>query len=60
MAFETYKLDALQYRTLPSFSWDALLKLSQVELNLTSDPEMYLFLENSEVASQQLIADMRE
>jgi hypothetical protein len=47
MAFETYKLDVLHYRTLPSFSWDALLKLSQVELDLVSDPEMYLFLENS-------------
>jgi hypothetical protein len=38
MAFETYKLDVLHYRTLPSFSWDALLKLSQVELDLISDP----------------------
>jgi hypothetical protein len=47
MVFETYKLDVLHYRTLPSFSWDALLKLSQVELDLISDPEIYLFLENS-------------
>jgi hypothetical protein len=44
MALKTYGLDPAHYRTLPRFSWDAVLKISNVELDLISDPE---FLENS-------------
>jgi hypothetical protein len=47
MALKNYGLDPAHYRTLPIFSWDALLKLSGVKLDLISDPEIYLFLENS-------------
>jgi hypothetical protein len=47
MALKNYGLDPAHYRTLPGFSWDALLKLSGVKLDLISDPEIYLFLENS-------------
>jgi hypothetical protein len=43
---EFYGLDAAQYLTLPSFSWDALLKLTNVKLELISDPQMFLFFEN--------------
>jgi hypothetical protein len=42
---EYYKLDPAQYLTLPSFSWDALLKYTKIELELISDPEMFLFFE---------------
>ena len=44
---EFYGLDAAQYLTLPSFSWDALLKLTNVKLELISDPQMFLFFENN-------------
>ena len=47
MALKTYGLDPAHYRTLPGFSWDALLKTTSVTLDLISDPEIYLFLENS-------------
>jgi hypothetical protein len=47
MAIKTYGLDPAHYRTLPDFSWDALLKHSGIQLQLISDPEMILFLENS-------------
>jgi hypothetical protein len=47
MAIKTYGLDPAHYRTLPGFSWDALLKHSGIQLQLISDPEIFLFLENS-------------
>ena len=40
-----YELDPLWYYTAPGLSWDALLKHSKVELELLSDPDMLLFLE---------------
>ena len=42
-----YKLDPTYYLTAPSLSWDAFLKVSKIELELISDYEMYLFIEQS-------------
>ena len=42
-----YQLDACHYMSLPGFSFDAALKYTEVELDLMSDPDMYLFMENS-------------
>ena len=42
-----YKLDPKYYITLPSFSFDAMLKLSRVELELLTCPDAYLFLESA-------------
>jgi hypothetical protein len=47
MALKNYGVNPAHYRTLPGFSWDALLKLSGMKVDLISDPEIYLFLENS-------------
>jgi len=47
MSLNIYKLDPAHYYTLPSLSWDALLKMTKVKLDLINDPEIYLFLENS-------------
>ena len=33
------------YLTLPGYSWDALLKSTEVSLELITDPDMYLFIE---------------
>jgi len=41
-----YDLDPIHYLTLPSFGWSALLKLSQVKLELLTDSEMYRFFES--------------
>ena len=41
-----YGLDPMWYYTAPGLAWDAALKLTEVELELISDPDMYLFTEN--------------
>ena len=43
----TFHLDAVHYMSLPGFCFDAALKFTKVELELMSDPNMYLFMENS-------------
>ena len=43
-AYETYELDPRHSYTLPGFSWQAMLKMTKIELELISDPDMYLFL----------------
>ena len=44
-AMATYGLDPAHYLTLPGYSWDCLLKLTNVELELLTDSNMYLFIE---------------
>ena len=47
MSLETYKLDPCHYYTAPGLAWDAMLKHTKVNLELISDPEIFLLLENS-------------
>jgi hypothetical protein len=42
---ENYGLDPMWYYTAPGLAWDACLKLTEVELDLISDPDMYLLIE---------------
>ncbi len=42
---KTYGLDALHYYTSPGLAWDAMLKYTEAELDLISDPNMYLMIE---------------
>ena len=42
--FETYELDRRYSYTLPGYSWQAMLKMTKIELDLISDQDMYLFL----------------
>ena len=42
---ESYNIDPLHSFTLPGFAWEAALKMTDVELDLISDPDMYLFFE---------------
>ena len=42
--YKTYNLDPRHSYTLPGFSWQAMLKMTKIELELTSDSDMYLFL----------------
>ena len=46
VCFTNYKLDCNYYYTAPSLSWDAMLKLTKVELELITDIEQYLFIES--------------
>ena len=40
-----YKLDAINYFSAPMLSWDAMLKMTDVQLELFQDPNMYNFIE---------------
>ena len=44
-AMTTYALDPAHYHTLPGYSWDCLLKSTNVSLELLTEPDMYLFVE---------------
>ena len=40
-----YKLDPCHYFTSPGLSWDAMLKMTKIRLDLIFDVDMYLFVE---------------
>ena len=40
-----YGLDPCHYFSSPGLSWDAMLKMSEIELDLISDIDMHLFIE---------------
>jgi len=44
-SLQTYKLDALHYYTAPGLSWDAMLKMTGVKLELLTDIDKILFIE---------------
>ena len=43
-AYEICEIDPRHSYTLPGFSWQSMLKMTKIELELISDPDMYLFL----------------
>eukprot|EP00732_Lithocolla_globosa_P000147 Lithocolla_globosa_v1_NODE_30_length_9033_cov_22.154583.p1 type:complete len:645 gc:universal NODE_30_length_9033_cov_22.154583:4840-2906(-) len=42
-----YSLDPVKYLTLPSYSWDAMLKMTKINLELLTDLEKYMFFEEA-------------
>ena len=42
---EYYRLDPFHYFSSPGLSWDAMLKMTRIELELISHRDMYLFIE---------------
>ena len=46
VCINNYELDPLWYYTAPGLAWDAALKISNVKLELITDPNMYLMIEN--------------
>ena len=40
-----YKLDPCSYFSSPGLSWDAMLKMTAIELELLSDIDIHLFIE---------------
>ena len=40
-----YKLDPLHYITSPGLAWDAMLKMTRINLKLITDIDMHLFIE---------------
>lgn len=47
ICIKIYGLDPCNYVTAPSLAWDAMLKYSNVKLELVSDPEVHTFLKTS-------------
>ena len=45
VCFKNYGLDPAWYYTSPGLSWDAMLKITAVKLELLSDPDMVLMVE---------------
>jgi len=45
--FQEHKLDCLHFVTLPSLAWVTALKYTEADLELITDPEAYLMIENS-------------
>ena len=45
VCLKNYKLDAAWYFTSPGIAWDAALKMTGVELELLTDPDMLLMIE---------------
>ena len=46
ICIENYELDPAHYYTAPGLAWDAALKITDVELELLSDIDMLLMVEN--------------
>jgi hypothetical protein len=46
VSMSTYGLDPAHYLTTPSLTWDACLKFTNIELQLLTDPEMFVFVES--------------
>ena len=44
---ENFYLDPYHYFSSPGLSWDAMLKITKVELEKVSNPDMYIFIERS-------------
>ena len=42
---EHYKLDPCHYFTSPGLSWDVMLKMTDIKLELMTDIDMYQFIE---------------
>ena len=45
-AFKKFRNNSLKnYGLRPALSWDAIVNMTKVELELTSDPDVYIFFE---------------
>jgi len=53
VCLQTYKLDPAWYCTSPGLSWDAMLKMTKVELELLSDYDMLLVIRKGFVEEYQ-------
>ena len=45
ISLKNYGLCPSNYLSAPSLSWDAMLKMNEIEIELTPDPDMYIFFE---------------
>ena len=46
LCLKNHRLCPSHYLRTPGLSWDAMLEMTKIELELIPDPDMYIFLEN--------------
>ena len=46
ISIASYELDPAHYLTLPGYSWDACLKMTEINLELLTDPDMHMMIES--------------
>ena len=56
LGFDYYGLDSCHYFNSPGLSWDAMLKMTKIELDLISDADMHLFIEKGMRGGNSYIA----
>ena len=58
MSLNSYKLDPLHYLTAPGLSWDSMLKMTRVKLELFTEPEKLLFVEEGIRGGVSMISNL--
>ena len=53
-----YKLDPCQYFTSPGLSWDAMLKMTNIKLELMTNVDMFQFIEKGMRGGVSYIANL--
>jgi len=56
--FASYGLDPAYYYTLPSFTWDAMLKHTRVNFELLADIDMIMFIKR-DIRSESMFQQIR-
>ena len=59
LSLRDYRLDPFNYVSLPSFSWDCMLLMTGVKLDLLTEKEMYEFFENNIRGGVSMIGSLR-
>ena len=57
ICIKNYNLDPAHYYTSPGLAWDAALKLTEVKLELLSDPDMLLMVEKGIIGGIFMISN---
>ena len=57
ICLKNYKLDPAWYLTAPGLSWDAMLKVTGIELELLTDPDMLMMLEKGTRGGVSMISN---
>ena len=57
VCLDNYKLDPAWYLTAPGLSWDAMLRVTGIKLELLTDPDMLMMVENGTRGGVSMISN---
>ena len=57
VCLNNYKLDPAWYLTAPGLSWDAMLRVTEIKLELLTDPDMLMMVENGTRGGVSMISN---